>query len=644
MEEIPGQTTVIVDTTHSAHAGLRPAPLGDVTLTDGFWRPRRLLLRDITLPTQFEQLERTGRLANFRRAAGQMSGRFEGLYFNDSDVYKWLEAASWILATDSDPQLKEMVDQTVSWIEAAQQPDGYLNTYYTLEHPSQRWTNLRDMHELYCAGHLVQAAIAHHRATGSTQLLDVACRFADLIADTFGPHPGQQQGVPGHPEIEMALVELARETGQERYLCLAQYFLDARGHGHLGHSPYHQDHVPFREMDKLVGHAVRALYLSAGATDLLIENGEPELGAALRRLWHHMATRQMYVTGGVGARHQGEAVGADYELPNARAYAETCAGIANVMWAWRLLLLSGRAPYADLMERALYNAVLPGISLDGQAYFYVNPLASDGQPEPGRELYRRQPWFQCACCPPNVARLIAQIPGYIYSLSEDTIWIHHLIGNEAQLTLPSGDSIQIMIRTRYPWSGQVFIEVLTAGSFALSVRIPGWCAHPEPRNRPTVSVNGEPIGGEVVAGHYVTVRRSWAPGDSLCIHLPMPVRHVAAHPYVLENTGRVALMRGPILYCLEGTDHPGVDLRDITVGDHTNYDTSFRPNLLGGIETITASALVTPPEDAWRNALYRPVATDSRTGRPTSLLAIPYFAWANREAGAMQVWLRYVPA
>lgn len=642
MSDIPKQTSVIVDTNRSTYARLKPVSLNAVILTDGFWQPRRTLLRNVTLPSQYDQLERTGRLGNFRRAAGQIKGQFEGLYFNDSDVFKWLEAASWLLATDDNPQLQEMVDRTIEWIQAAQQPDGYLNTYYILEHPDQRWSNLRDMHELYCAGHLFQAAIAHHRATGSTQLLDIACRFADLIATTFGPQPGQRQGVPGHPEIEMALVELARETGRERYLSLAQYFLDARGHGLLGNSPYHQDHAPFREMDRLVGHAVRALYLSAGATDILAETGEPDLKVALERLWQHMITRQMYVTGGMGARHQGEAIGTDYELPNARAYAETCAGIANVMWAWRLLLLEGHAPYADLMELALYNAALPGISLDGQTYFYVNPLATDGQPEPGTEIYRRQPWFRCACCPPNIARLIAQIPGYIYSVSEDTIWIHHFIGNEAQLTLARGDSVQIMVRTRYPWSGQVFVEVLTPGSFALSVRIPGWCDNPEPRDRPTVSVNGEPIDEKVTPGHYVIVRRTWAPGDSLCVHLPMPVRHIAAHPYVLENTNRIALMRGPLLYCLEGVDHPGVDLRDVAVSNHTSYDVSFRPNLLGGIETITAEALSIPPDDIWRHALYSPDVPSHPTQRPVSLLAVPYFAWANREAGAMQIWLRRI--
>ncbi len=643
-ESNPDVRPVITDTRRSPHAGLQPVPIDAVTLTDEFWAPRRALNREVTLRTQYEHLESTGRLDNFRRAAGRLDGEFEGLFFNDSDIYKWLEAASWTLATEDDPELEELVDTTVALVAAAQEPDGYLDTYFTLS-GAERWSNLRDLHELYCAGHLFQAAVAHNRATGKQSLLDIACRFADLICDTLGPEEGQLPGVPGHPEIEMGLVELARVTGEDRYLAQASYFLDARGEGLIDGRAYHQDHRPFRELERLTGHAVRALYLTAGATDIYAETGDETLKDALVRLWERMTQRQMYVTGGLGARHRGEAVGADYELPNARAYAETCAGIANVMWAWRMLQVSGDAAYADLMERALYNAALPGISLDGKAYYYINPLAADGGPEPApdrdRDVYRRQPWFTCACCPPNIARTIAKLPGYLYAVSDDTIWIHNYAANEADLTLPGGESVRLMQRTRYPWSGRVIVETLTAGAFTLKLRIPGWCASEPDRDCPTVNVNGEPWPASVKPGAYVEITRTWAVGDSVCISLPMPVRQIVAHPYALENTGRVALMRGPLLYCLESVDHPNVDLRDVVVPEPEALDSAFRKDLLGGVQIIEGEGQVTPPVDSWQTALYRPArSVNPPSQAPLSLMAIPYFAWANREVGAMQVWLR----
>ncbi|MGC9522065.1 MAG: glycoside hydrolase family 127 protein [Anaerolineae bacterium] len=640
----PDLRPVITDTSHSPHAGLQPVPVDAITLTDEFWAPRRALNREVTLRTQYEHLESTGRLDNFRRAAGTVDGAFQGLFFNDSDIYKWLEAASWTLATDDDPELEALVDDTIDLVAAAQEPDGYLDTYFTIG-GIERWSNLRDLHELYCAGHLFQAAVAHYRATGKRSLLDIAQRFADLICETFGPDEGQIDGVPGHPEIEMGLVELARATGEARYLEQASYFIDARGQGLIGGRAYHQDHRPFRELDRLAGHAVRALYLSAGATDVYAETGDEALMAALVRLWERMARRQMYVTGGLGSRHRGEAVGADYELPNARAYAETCAGIANVMWSWRMLQLSGEAPYADLMERALYNAALPGISLDGKAYYYINPLASDGVPEPApdrdRDVYRRQPWFTCACCPPNIARTIAKLPGYLYGVSENTVWIHTYAANEAEITLPGGETVRLVQRTRYPWSGRVIVETLTPGKFALRLRIPGWCRAEPERDCPTVSVNGEPWSAVVEPGTYVEIARTWAVGDSVCISLPMPIRQIVTHPYALENTGRVALMRGPLLYCLEGVDHPDVDLRDVVVPKPDALETAFRKDLLGGVQVLEGEGWATPPADGWQTSLYRPAqSVDPASKAPLALRAIPYFAWANRAVGAMQVWLR----
>lgn len=630
----------VVDTEHSSHAELKPVPLTAVTLTDSFWAPRLAVNREVTLPAQYQQLESTGRLDNFRRAAGRLDIGFQGRYYNDSDVYKWLEAAAWSLAATDDPALEQLLEGTVDLIVEAQEPDGYLNTYFTFDRASERWSNLRDMHELYCAGHLFHATIAHYRTTGNTRLLDAARRFADLICDTFGPGEAQRPGVAGHPEIEMALVELSRATGELRYLEQAAYFVDARGHGLLGSSAYHQDHQPLRETDRLTGHAVRAAYLVSGAADVLAETGEPALGEALTRLWLHMQSRQTYVTGGLGSRHRGEAIGADYELPNALAYAETCAGIANVMWAWRMLQLHGDAGYADLMERALYNAVLPGISLAGTTYFYVNPLANDGQAEPGGEIYRRQPWFGTACCPTNISRTLAAFPGMLYGVTGGTVWVHHYAANEAQLTLPDGTQLQIVQRTRYPWNGLVTIEVLTEATFTLNVRIPGWCNTQEERFRPTISVNNTPYAAEVQPGHYATIERTWSVGDAVCIQMPMAVRQITAHPHILENTGRTALFRGPLLYCLEGVDHPQYDLRDIILPPDGALTSSFRADRLGGVQVIEGTASVVAIDAAWTASPYQAAAPPEGALSALELTAIPYFAWANREPGALQIWLR----
>ncbi len=634
---------ILVDT---RRARLRPAPLTAVTLKDELWAARRARNLAVTLPSQYQLLEETGRIDNFRRVAGHVDQPYRGHVYNDSDVYKWLEAASWVLATDEAPALAEMAATVVAAITEAQADDSYLNTYYTFERADDRWANLQDHHELYCAGHLIQAAIAHHRATGGDRLLNVARRFADLICETFGEEndknseaDGQRAGAPGHPEIEMALIELARLTGEARYREQAAYFLNARGHGLLEGRTYYVDHVPFREMTRLAGHAVRALYLCAGAADLYTETGEAALRETLDQLWETMVARQMYISGGVGSRHSGESFGVPFELPNARAYAETCAGIAVVMWAWRMLQLGGDPRYADVMERALYNAVLPGISLDGEHYFYDNPLAV---PPEDATSARRRDWFTCACCPTNIARLLAMMPGLIYSVSAKDeaagVWVHLYAANEARLTLPDGREIALMQRTRYPWSGQITVEVLSAGEFSLWMRVPGWSD-----DDVALTVNGLPWEGPVTPGTYVQIHRAWQPGDAVCLHLPMEVRRMAAHPYALENTGRVALMRGPVLYCLEQVDHPAdVDLRDVALTPATAFATAFEPSLLGGVQVLRASAVTTPPAPAWADRLYRPSSGGKVTsaGRAVNLTAIPYFAWANRAPGAMQVWLK----
>ena len=627
---------MVVDTSKSAHARLRPLPLTAVRLSDGFWAPRRRVNREETLPAQYRHLEGTGRLDNFRKAAGKMGGRFEGMYFNDSDVYKWVEAAAWSLATHPDPGLTGMVDAAITEIEAAQEPDGYLNTFFTLGRPDERWTDF-DLHEMYCAGHLFQAAVAHFHATGSERLLGVAVRFADHICETFGPEEdGKRPAVDGHEEIEMALVELFRVTGDRRYLEQAGFFVDARGHGLLGrpygrHDPsYSQDHEPLRKQDEVVGHAVRALYLYSGAADVHAETGEGALLGALRKLWKNMTTRRIYVSGGLGSRHEGEAFGKDFELPNGRAYTETCAAIASVMWNWRMLMLEGDARYADLIEHTLYNAVLPGFSLDGGHYFYENPLEDDG-------THRRQPWFGCACCPPNVARLLASVPGYFYGASDDAVWVHLYAEGSAEFALDGGRTVGLSQRTNYPWGGGVEIRVDGGGEFALMLRIPSWC-----EEGASVEVNGEPLVGATSPGSYAEVRRIWRPGDTVRLRLPMPVRRVEAHPHVAENAGRVALMRGPILYCVEDADNPGLDPRDLVVPDDTPLSEEFRPGLLGGVVVLTGEAEVSLPGEGWDGRLYRP-ATPGPGERPTGtakLTAIPYHAWANREPGPMRVWIR----
>ncbi|MBW3633666.1 MAG: glycoside hydrolase family 127 protein [Chloroflexi bacterium] len=626
---------MVVDTASSPFAQLRPVGLDAVTIDDAFWAPRLRTNREATLPSQYRLLWETGRIDNLLRAAGTRDGEFQGRYFNDSDVYKWLEAASWSVAGghDAEPELHAMIDETISAVEAAQRPDGYLNSYFARERADQRWTDF-DLHEMYCAGHLFQAAVAHHRATRSTRLLDVATRFADHIDVTFGPEVGKRIGTDGHPEIEMALVELARETGERRYIDLARFLVDVRGHGVLGDAygrfgkEYHQDHRPFRDLDEIVGHAVRAVYLNAGVADLYAETGEPALLETLHRLWQSMTTRKMYVSGGIGSRYEGESFGEDYELPNALAYTETCAAIGSMMWNWRMLSIEAEARYADLLELTLYNAMLPGVSLDGETYFYQNPLADEGS-------HRRQAWFGTACCPPNVARTLASLPGYVYSASDEGIWIHLYAAGTARIPL---DDRVVALRqeTRYPWDGEITIEVDGEGDFSLMLRIPAWC-----EEGATLTVNDEPLPESLVPGRYAEVRREWRPGDTVRLSLPMPVRRVESHPYVEENTGRVALMRGPLLYCLEQIDNPAVAIRDIAVPDDVSFQADWRHDLLGGVVALIADARLAPPDDSWSDALYRAArSTPQAAGERVAITAIPYHAWANREPGAMRVWLR----
>ncbi len=623
---------VVVDTRRSPASRLRPLGLGAVVLADAFWAPRRQVNQAVTLSEQYEQLVQTGRLDNFRRAAGEAGGEFQGRYFNDSDVYKWLEAAAWTLATERDERLRALVGEVVTLIAAAQDADGYLDTYFTGVRTTERWANLRDLHELYCAGHLIQAAVADHRATGSDDLLGIALRLADHIGATF--NADGLRTVDGHPEIEMALVELYRETGDERCLRQALFFVDQRGQQPpaIGGRDYHQDHAPVRDQRAVVGHAVRALYLYAGMTDLYAETGERALMEALEGLWQDLQQHKVYVTGGVGARYEGEAFGDAYELPNRRAYAETCAAIAHVMWAWRLLLATGEARYADALETALYNSVLSGVSLDGATYFYQNPLADRGG-------HRRQPWFGTACCPPNVARLFASLPGYAYAASDEGFWIHLYATGSATADLPGVGAVTLRQQNDYPWDGDitVTVELETPAAFGLFLRVPAWTEDA------AVTINGGAFGDVVQPGRYVAIRRKWTAGDVVRLALPMPVRVLSSHPHVVNNRDRVAVMRGPLVYCIEAADHPGIDPWDLVLPAYSEWRAEWRPDLLGGVVTLHTDAL-TPSHDGWDGRLYRPSPLQRLAATRVPLTAIPYYAWANRAPGPMQVWLPVEPS
>ncbi|MEZ4505036.1 MAG: glycoside hydrolase family 127 protein [Thermomicrobiales bacterium] len=440
-------------------------------------------------------------------------------------------------------------DDVIEIVAAAQLPDGYLDNFYTVDQLEKRWTNLTVTHELYCAGHLFQAGVAHFRATGKTNLLDICCKFADLICDTFGPESeGKTPGTDGHEEVELALVELGRATGNQRYIDQALYFLDARGHGLVGGDEYHQDHVPFRDASEVVGHAVRQVYLTAGAADIYTEVGDDSIRAALDRLWDNMTHRRIYVSSGIGSRWDGEAFGRDLELGNERAYTESCAAIGSVMWNWRMLLITGDAKYADLIETTLFNAMLPGISISGDLYFYQNPLSDDGH-------HRREPWFDCACCPPNIARTLAQLSGYFATTSPEGVWLHLYAQSDLDLVLDSGQSVKVSLRTDYPWNGTIDITVDSAGEFSLFLRIPSWAHEATARAAGSMVDNVSP-------GSYLEIRRVWTPGDKVEIDLPMAVRFLVSHPNLFENRGRTAVMRGPLLYCLERAGNSGLDPRD----------------------------------------------------------------------------------
>jgi DUF1680 family protein len=627
------------DTTESPAAAWRTLEGGGATIEGGLWARRQQINRDAALPHGYRMLEVAGNLENLRIAAGASTGRYRGPVFMDSDVYKWLEAAALEYGRQPSDWLRSHMASAIDVVAAAQGEDGYVNSHYQVAEPGRRWTDFAQGHELYCAGHMFQAAVAHRRATGEDRLLRIAVRFAEYLDGTFGP--GKRVATPGHPEIEMGLTELYRETGERRYLELARFFLDQRGHGWLGpgryaSSAYYQDRVPIREASELEGHAVRALYLTAGVADVYLETGEAALLSALERQWTDLTAHKLYVTGGVGSRHLGEAFGQPYELPNDLAYCETCAAIASILWSWRMLLATGQARFADLIDRTLHNAVLGGVSLDGERYFYVNPLASNGATERlGRGGCRRKEWHLVACCPPNVMRLVASLGHYVATCDDAGVQIHQYAPAQITTRLSSGRSVRLRMETRYPWEGSVrlTLEDGDGSRWALTLRVPEWSG------RVTVRVNGDAVEAAPDGSGYLRIERGWRAEDVVEADFQMEARLVEPHPAVESARGAVAVERGPLVYCLEQADHGDVPIDELAIDTDAPLTSRWVPELLEGVEVVRAAGWRVDLS-SWRGRLYRPVGSGMPAARKrVELTAIPYYAWANREQGAMRVWV-----
>lgn len=617
-----------------ALARLRPVPFTEVRIEDSFWAPRRETNRLASIPFSLRELEEAGNLENLRLAARGTTNRFQGPVFMDSDVYKALEAAAYSIATHPDAALESQLDDIIRVLAAAQQPDGYLDSYFIVKEPGKRWTNLRDWHELYCAGHMFEAAVAHYQATGKTNFLNVATRLADHIDSVFGPPP-KRLGYPGHPEIELALIKLWRVTGNQRYFDLARFFVENRGRKYFAtehrtpldkyDGSYWQDDVPIYDHQNIKGHAVRAAYLMSGVTEVAAQIGDVRLLNMLGRVWRNTTERNQYVTGGIGPSAHNEGFTVDYDLPNLTAYQETCATIALAQWAHRLALLYGDARYADAVERALYNGVLSGVSQDGTKFFYVNPLESAGG-------HHRSPWFGCACCPPNVTRTLAALGGYAYATSDDSLYVNLYIQGSAKATIGSTPAT-LRVTTEYPWDGRVELKTTLAApvKFALRLRVPGWCRDA------TVAVNGKAVTAPAIEHGYLVLDREWKSGDTVKLDLAMPVQRIAANPSVKADQGLFAIQRGPIVYCVEQCDQ-SEPLSALFLPLDAEPKARREPGLLGGVVTITGEARVAS-EQQWHRRLYQAVAPAHRV----ALKSVPYYAWDNRQPGAMKVWLPCAP-
>ena len=632
---------------------IRAVPMTAVSIDDGFWAPKLEVNRTVTIPHILKENDDTGRVANFEKAARKKSGPYEGRRFNDTDVYKIIEAASYSLALLPDPRLGTKLDELIQLIAESQEKDGYLFPARTIDpqHPApgvgpERWIYENGSHELYNAGHLYEAAVAHFEATGKRTLLDVAIKNADLVCRTFGP--SGRHAVSGHEEIELALVRLYRATGNATYLKTADWLVAERGKPHADMPPYpdkafemyndrayKQDQAPVVEQDRAVGHAVRAMYLYTAVTDIAALTGNDAFAKAADRLWQDVVSKRLYLTGGVGSRGTVEAFGDDYELPNLRAYTETCASVGNDLWNQRMFLLHGDGKYIDVFERVLYNGVLAGVSLAGNTFFYQNPLESNGRA-------KRTEYFEVACCPANLARMLEQLPGLVYAVgadprarpaANDTIYANLYVGNHADVTL-GNRSVKIVQDTRYPWDGDVSLRLEPEGSgaFTIALRVPGWSGdRPVPSDlyrfadnageQPSVSVRSRNAESQRVPldvrDGYVRIRRNWKRGDTIHLTLPMPARRIVARAGVKDDEGRMAIQRGPLVYAVEAIDNGGHAL-DLAIPRNAALRSRFRADLLNGVEVISGEG-----------------------SRP--FVAIPYYAWNNRGQGEMAVWIKEKP-
>ena len=620
----------------SPHAKLRQVPIRAVRIKDGFWGRRRQVNVNKSIPTMHDLLEANGRMNNFLRLAGKSSAPQTGPVYSDSDVYKWTEAVGFALQSGDVPQLREMAEKVIDEVVAVQQPDGYLNTYYVEDRASLRMLPQTQStgHELYNIGHMLQGAIAYYRATGDRKLLDAGIRFVDdFLLPNYGPAP-KKPIVSGHPEIEMGLIELYRITGDKRQLDLAGYILegDSRASFPERRTIYMFSGTPFTARQKMEGHAVRAMYACCGATDYYLETGDDSYWRTLNTLWNDMVNTKMYVSGGVGSRAEGEAFGDAYELPNFRAYGESCAAIGNMMWNWRMLSATGDAKFADVIERALYNGINSGMSLDGTLYCYRNPLAFD--PSTGDKI--RNPWYDTTCCPPNLERTLASLPGYFYGTSHDGLYAHLYDNSELNWHLEDGTGIQVTQKTNYPWEGAVDISVspVKPTQFTFYLRVPGWAQDAQ------VSVNGKAIGG-ARPGAYLPIRRLWTSGDAVGLRFDMRPQVLEANARVVEDNGRVAVQRGPIVYCMEQVDQPsGTILADVALKlprpPALGFQGEYKQDLLDGVVVLHHDGVLR--EHAGPEPLYSHYDPGPEKTKDIPLTFIPYYAWANRQPSAMEVW------
>lgn len=620
-----------------------PVPFTAVHVDGGFWGQRLDASRNVTVPLAFSKCEESGRYENFIKAANPSDEyKVGGFSFDDTDVYKTIEGASYLMQTYPDEKMKNYIDSVLVIVAAAQEPDGYLYTARTMNpaHPhewagSKRWESVEVLsHEFYNLGHMVEGAIAHYQATGQRNFLDLAIRYADCVCAAIGEGEGQVVRVPGHQIAEMALAKLYLVTGEKKYLDQAKFFLDKRGYTSRTDA-YSQAHKPVVEQDEAVGHAVRAAYMYAGMADVAALTGDTAYVAAIDRIWDNIVTKKLYITGGIGATSAGEAFGRNYELPNMTAYCETCAAIGNVYVNHRLFLLHGESKYYDVLERTLYNGLIAGVSLDGGSFFYPNPLQSSGQ-------HQRQAWFGCACCPSNISRFIPSLPGYVYAVKDRDVYVNLYMANKADLNI-GGKKMELSQETTYPWNGDILLTVgkNSAGKFALKLRIPGWLKNQAvPSDLYSyvdgkslgfaITVNGEETQGKLSEDGYFTVDRKWKKGDKVRVHFDMEPRVVRAHDNVVADRGMVSVERGPLVYCAEWPDND-FDLSSYVINQKPEFATVERPDLLYGLTQISTDAQT-----------FGRTADGKMAMKDVKLTLIPYYAWSHRGNGNMSVWLPQV--